>query len=55
MLKQLILVAPVDSTSSRRSAALGSSSLLVVVVVVVGIQLIALGRSGWKQDGGVLV
>ena len=60
-MKQFIQVTPVSSSSSSSTAALCCSVLLVVVVVVVAIllntrntrQLNALGRSGWKLDGGV--
>ena len=60
-MKQLIEVTTVSSSSSSSTAALCCSVLLVVVVVVVAIllntrntrQLNALGRSGWKLDGGV--
>ena len=60
-MKQLIEVTTVGSSSSSSTAALCCSVLLLVVVVVVAIllntrntrQLNALGRSGWKLDGGV--
>ena len=59
--KQLNEVTTISSSSSSSTAALCCSVLLVVVVVVVAIllntrntrQLNALGRSGWKLDGGV--